>query len=144
MADETFRDDLQQKHLGRLKDQVRLVKRKNCERYEVAPIKDKLSFENGFFMVFHACKLLVQKNDGMILIGVGGPSGAGKTVLADKIFNSMPDIAVISMDNYNDSSRIVDGNFDGRSFFHLFLCEYINAKTHSLIFFSLMKVSIAK
>ncbi|KAI5419135.1 Inorganic pyrophosphatase ttm2, variant 2 [Lathyrus oleraceus] len=112
MADETFRDDLQQKHLGRLKDQVRLVKRKNCERYEVAPIKDKLSFENGFFMVFHACKLLVQKNDGMILIGVGGPSGAGKTVLADKIFNSMPDIAVISMDNYNDSSRIVDGNFD--------------------------------
>jgi hypothetical protein len=25
----------------------------------------------------------------------------------------MPDVAVISMDNYNDATRIVDGNFDG-------------------------------
>ncbi|KEH20214.1 phosphoribulokinase/uridine kinase-like protein [Medicago truncatula] len=112
MAQDTIGVDSQQKHLGRLKDQVRLVKRKDCERYEVSPIQNKLSFENGFSIVFHAFQLLVQKNDGMILIGVGGPSGAGKTVFAEKIFNSMPDIAVISMDNYNDSSRIVDGNFD--------------------------------
>ncbi|KAK2354601.1 Phosphoribulokinase / Uridine kinase family [Trifolium repens] len=112
MAQETFGDDSQEKHLGRLKEQVRLVKKKDCERYEVAPIQSKLSFENGFFIVFHACQLLIEKNDGMLLIGVGGPSGAGKTVFAEKIFNSMPDVAVISMDNYNDSSRIVDGNFD--------------------------------
>jgi len=123
MAQDTSGVDSQQKHLGRLKDQVRLVKRKDCERYEVSPIQNKLSFENGFSIVFHACQLLVQKNDGMILIGVGGPSGAGKTVFAEKIFNSMPDIAVISMDNYNDSSRIVDGNFDGKSLFHFFLCD---------------------
>jgi len=122
MAHDTIGVD-SQKHLGRLKDQVRLIKRKDCERYEVAPIQNKLSFENGFFIVFHACQLLVQKNDGMILIGVGGPSGAGKTVFAEKIFNSMPDIAVISMDNYSDSSRIVDGNFDGKSLFHPFLFD---------------------
>ncbi|KAJ8637170.1 hypothetical protein MRB53_011437 [Persea americana] len=28
------------------------------------------------------------------------------------VLNFMPSIAVISMDNYNDSSRIIDGNFD--------------------------------
>jgi hypothetical protein len=128
MAQETFGDDSQEKHLGRLKEQVRLVKKKDCERYEVAPIQSKLSFENGFFIVFHACQLLIEKNDGMLLIGVGGPSGAGKTVFAEKIFNSMPDVAVISMDNYNDSSRIVDGNFDGKSLCYLLLC-------HALAFF---------
>lgn len=123
MAQDTFGTDSQQRHLGVLKDQVRLVKRKESERYEAAPIQDQLSFENGYFIVFHACQLLAQKNDGMILVGVAGPSGAGKTVFAEKIFNSMPGIAVISMDNYNDSSRIVDGNFDGKSLFDLFLCD---------------------
>ncbi|KAJ6768573.1 INORGANIC PYROPHOSPHATASE TTM2 [Salix koriyanagi] len=41
-----------------------------------------------------------------------GPSGAGKTIFTEKILNFMPSVAVISMDNYNDSSRVVDGNFD--------------------------------
>ncbi|PHT81747.1 hypothetical protein T459_14762 [Capsicum annuum] len=97
---------------GFLKDQVRLVKRKDCDRYEIASIPDNLSFEKGFFIVIRACQLLVQKNDGLIMIGVAGPSGAGKTVFTEKIMNFMPSIAVISMDNYNDASRIVDGNFD--------------------------------
>ncbi|XWS34261.1 hypothetical protein CRYUN_Cryun21dG0025200 [Craigia yunnanensis] len=48
----------------------------------------------------------------MILVGLAGPFGAGKTVFTEKMLNFMPSIAVISMDNYNDSSRIVDGNFD--------------------------------
>ncbi|MCD7468410.1 Inorganic pyrophosphatase ttm2 [Datura stramonium] len=95
-----------------LKDQVRLVKRKDCDRYEIASIPDNLSFEKGFFIVIRAFQLLVQKNDGLIMIGVAGPSGAGKTVFTEKIMNFMPSIAVISMDNYNDASRIVDGNFD--------------------------------
>ncbi|KAB1206556.1 Uridine-cytidine kinase C [Morella rubra] len=95
-----------------LKDQVRLVKRKECERYEIAAIQDPLSFEKGFFIVIRACQLLAQKNEGIILVGLAGPSGAGKTVFTEKILNFMPSVAVISMDNYNDSSRIVDGNFD--------------------------------
>lgn len=97
-----------------LKDQVRLVKRKECERYEIAAIQDPLSFEKGFFIVIRACQLLAQKNEGIILVGLAGPSGAGKTVFTEKILNFMPSVAVISMDNYNDSSRIVDGNFDGK------------------------------
>ncbi|VFR03517.1 unnamed protein product [Cuscuta campestris] len=97
---------------GLLKDQVRLFKRKDSDRYEIVPITDNLSFEKGFFVVVRACQLLTQKNDGIILVGLAGPSGAGKTIFTENILNFMPNVAVISMDNYNDATRIVDGNFD--------------------------------
>ncbi|GAB4860937.1 Inorganic pyrophosphatase ttm1 [Ancistrocladus abbreviatus] len=97
---------------GLLRDQVQLVKKKDSDRYEIIPIEESLSFEKGFFVVIRACQLLAQKNDGIILVGVAGPSGAGKTVFTEKVLNFMPSIAVISMDNYNDASRIIDGNFD--------------------------------
>ncbi|GAB2297106.1 Inorganic pyrophosphatase ttm2 [Dionaea muscipula] len=97
---------------GLLKDQVQLVKRKDSDRYEMVPLHEPLSFEKGFFIVIRACQMLAQKNDGIILVGLAGPSGAGKTVFTEKILSFMPSIALISMDNYNDSSRIVDGNFD--------------------------------
>lgn len=143
MAKDTSDADSQHKRLGLLKDQVHLVKRKDSDRHEIAPIQDQLSFEKGFFIVIRACQLLAQKNDGIILVGVAGPSGAGKTVFTEKILNFMPSIAVISMDNYNDASRIVDGNFDGESSSGLLLCDaffyhyYFGAltgcKLHSMI-----------
>ena len=117
MAQDTSTGESNQRKPGLLKDQIRLVKRKDSDRYEIVPIQDPLSFEKGFFIVIRACQLLAQKNDGLILVGLAGPSGAGKTVFTEKILNFMPSIAVISMDNYNDSSRIIDGNFDGKIFF---------------------------
>lgn len=113
MAQDGSNAESHQKKAVLLKDQVRLVKRRDSDRHEIVPIPDPLSFDKGFFVVIRACQLLVQKNDGIILIGLAGPSGAGKTVFTEKILNFMPSIAVISMDNYNDSSRLVDGNFDG-------------------------------
>ncbi|KAJ6792745.1 uridine-cytidine kinase C-like [Iris pallida] len=97
---------------GLLRDQVQLMKRKDRGRYEIVPIQEPLSFEKGFFIVIRACQLLAQRNGGILLVGVAGPSGAGKSVFTEKILNFMPSIEVISMDNYNDASRIVDGNFD--------------------------------
>lgn len=112
MAQDSSNAESHHKKSVLLKDQVLLVKRKDSDRHEIVPIQDPLSFEKGFFVVIRACQLLAQKNDGIILIGLAGPSGAGKTIFTEKILNFMPSIAVISMDNYNDSSRVVDGNFD--------------------------------
>ncbi|KAF8399251.1 hypothetical protein HHK36_015116 [Tetracentron sinense] len=112
MTQDTSGAESPRRRLGLLRDQVQLFKRKETDRYEIVPIPDPLSFEKGFFIVIRACQLLAQKNDGIILVGVAGPSGAGKTVFTEKVLNFMPSIAVISMDNYNDSSRIIDGNYD--------------------------------
>ncbi|XAR65348.1 Uridine kinase [Bertholletia excelsa] len=112
MAQDNLTTESNERKPGLLKDQVRLVKRKDSSRYEIVSIQDPLSFEKGFFIFIRACQLLAQKNDGLILVGLAGPSGAGKTKFTEKILNFMPGIAVISMDNYNDSSRLVDGNFD--------------------------------
>ncbi|KAK9091024.1 hypothetical protein Sjap_024201 [Stephania japonica] len=112
MVKDTSGPESPHRKTGLLRDQVRLVKKRDSNRYEIVPIEDQLSFEKGFFIVIRACQLLAQKNDGLILVGIAGPSGAGKTVLTEKMLNFMPSLAVISMDNYNDSSRIIDGNFD--------------------------------
>ncbi|MQL69916.1 hypothetical protein Taro_002216, partial [Colocasia esculenta] len=112
MAQDASIIDSPRRRSGLLRDQVQLVKRKDCDRYEMVPIQEPLSFEKGFFIVIRACQLLAQKNDGIIFVGVAGPSGAGKTVFTEKVLNFMPSVAVISMDNYNDASRIIDGNFD--------------------------------
>jgi len=122
-----------------LRDKVQLVKRKDSNRYEIIRFHDPLSFEKGFFVVIRACQLLVQHNEGIIFVGVAGPSGAGKTVFTEKVVNFMPDVAVISMDNYNDATRIVDGNFDGSPNHHaicilscyLLICMPLPSQQHS-------------
>lgn len=123
--DNSISIDSPRRRSGLLRDQVQLVKKKDSDRYEIVPIPDSLSFEKGFYAVIRACQLLAQKNDGIIFVGVAGPSGAGKTVFTEKILHFMPSIAVISMDNYNDSSRIIDGNFDGIFSFLLPIYLYI-------------------
>ncbi|KAK1389877.1 inorganic pyrophosphatase TTM2 [Heracleum sosnowskyi] len=112
MTEDALSEESIQQRTGLLKDQVRLVKRKNSDRYEIVSIRDKLSYEKGFFVAIRACQLLAQRNDGLIVVGIAGPSGAGKTIFTEKILNFMPSIAVISMDNYNDATRVIDGNFD--------------------------------
>eukprot|EP00250_Pteridium_aquilinum_P020162 c24728_g1_i4 orf=666-2147(+) len=97
---------------GLLKHQLQLVKRRDCDRFEILPIEDPLSFEKGLFIFIRACQLLTQKMEGVIMVGLAGPSGAGKTVFSEKLVGFMPGITIVSMDNYNDSSRVIDGNFD--------------------------------
>ena len=46
-------------------------------------------------------------------VGLAGPSGSGKTAFSAKIKAFIPGCALLSMDNYNDGSKVIDGNFDG-------------------------------
>lgn len=50
-------------------------------------------------------------------IGLAGPSGSGKTAFSEKVRSFIPGCALLSMDNYNDASRLIDGNFDGDPLF---------------------------
>ena len=70
------------------------------------------SFDKGFFLFIRAMQLLASRNDGVVVIGLAGPSGSGKTVFSEKIRSFIPGVAVISMDMYNDGSKVVDNNFD--------------------------------
>ena len=46
-------------------------------------------------------------------VGLAGPSGSGKTAFSEKIKSFIPGCALLSMDHYNDGSKVIDGNFDG-------------------------------
>lgn len=70
------------------------------------------SFDKGFFLFIRAMQLLASRNEGVVVIGLAGPSGSGKTVFSEKIRSFIPGVAVISMDMYNDGSKVVDNNFD--------------------------------
>lgn len=101
-----------------LRDKVRLVKRKDSAgRYEIVPIDDPLTFEKGFCAFVRACQLLSQKNDGLILVGLAGLSGAGKSVFTEKISNFLRSIAIINMDSYIDGARATGRDFDGMTCF---------------------------
>lgn len=43
-------------------------------------------------------------------VGLGGASGSGKTAFSERVKGFMPGLAVISMDNYNDASKLVRGH----------------------------------
>lgn len=118
--------DLPLKRSGLLRDQIRLVKKDDSELYEIVPIPDSLSFEKGLYAVLRACQLLAERNDGIMFVGIAGPSGAGKSVFTEKILRLMPSSAVIAMDDYIDSSRIIDGNFDGLFSFALHTLSLCN------------------
>ncbi len=63
-----------------------------------------------------------------IQVGLAGASGSGKTTFSNKLQSLLPGIIVLSMDMYNDSSKVVDGNFDGtvlNVFLPCMLCKHV-------------------
>ncbi|KAK9917284.1 hypothetical protein WJX75_002761 [Coccomyxa subellipsoidea] len=99
---------------GLLKDQLELVKIQvdGRTRYGIKQIDEKLSFDKGFYVFIRAIQALTSHNQGVIVVGLAGPSGSGKTAFSEKVQDFMPGCAVLSLDNYNDASRLIDGNFD--------------------------------
>ncbi|CAL8463321.1 g2855 [Coccomyxa elongata] len=97
-----------------LKDQLDLVKYQvdGRTRYTIKPIEDKLSFDKGFYVFIRAVQALTNHNQDVVVVGLAGPSGSGKTAFSEKVQAFMPGCSVLSLDNYNDASRLIDGNFD--------------------------------
>ena len=101
---------------GLIKDALRLVTKKTRDgatRAEIARVDEQLSFDKGFYLTIRAIQLLkASAPERTIVVGVAGPSGAGKTVFTSKIQEFMPGAVTLSMDMYNDSSMLLEGNFD--------------------------------
>ncbi|KAK3276129.1 hypothetical protein CYMTET_15774, partial [Cymbomonas tetramitiformis] len=98
-----------------LKNQIRTVNTyddKGNFLVELEHLDHELSFDKGLFMFIRAVQILRQACDGIVVVGLAGPSGAGKTVFSHKVRSFLPDCAHIEMDMYNDGSKVVDANFD--------------------------------
>jgi uridine kinase len=53
-----------------------------------------------------------QGYDGILVVGLAGPSGAGKTVFSTKVRSFLPGTCHLQMDMFNDGTKVVDNNFD--------------------------------
>ncbi|XP_071741125.1 uncharacterized protein [Rutidosis leptorrhynchoides] len=65
------------------------------------------SFDRGYYLLVKSIQELRSKKDGIVAVGIGGPSGSGKSSLAEKVA-SVIGCCVISMENYRTGSD--DGN----------------------------------
>jgi len=84
-----------------------------ASEYFILPRTETFSFDKGFFLAVKAIQLLRQKNGRTTIVGIAGPSGSGKTSLSQKILSVISKSALVTMDNYLDSSRkIIDENYD--------------------------------
>lgn len=70
-----------------------------------------VSFDHGYFLTVRAIQELRDKKRGSVLVGIGGPSGSGKSSLATKVASVLGG-AVVTMENYHDPSLFVDDNSD--------------------------------
>ncbi|KAL3688676.1 hypothetical protein R1sor_014985 [Riccia sorocarpa] len=71
-----------------------------------------VSFDHGYFMTVRAIQELREKKRGSVAVGIGGPSGSGKSSLATKIASVLGG-CLIPMDNYYDPLLASD---DGNDF----------------------------
>ncbi|XP_011070624.1 uncharacterized protein LOC105156246 [Sesamum indicum] len=58
-----------------------------------------VSFDHGYYLLVKSIQELRSKKDGVVTVGIGGPSGSGKSSLAEKVA-SVIGCTVISMENY--------------------------------------------
>jgi uridine kinase/adenylate cyclase class IV len=75
-------------------------------------LTNELSFDKGIYVVIRAIQMLSEYNQDTIVLAIAGPSGSGKSTFTDKVKALLPGCVVLSMDSYNDGSKVIDGNFD--------------------------------
>ncbi|KAJ3679486.1 hypothetical protein LUZ60_017497 [Juncus effusus] len=68
-----------------------------------------VSFDHGYYLLIKAIQELRERKDGQIVaVGIGGPSGSGKSSLAEKVASVLGCVVILSMEDYRTGSD--DGN----------------------------------
>ncbi|GAM19408.1 hypothetical protein SAMD00019534_025830 [Acytostelium subglobosum LB1] len=80
--------------------------------YEMKPVPNTLSFDQGFFHAIRAIELLTEHDkQRVVVIGIAGPVGAGKTTLAHKI-SSLVNAIVFDLQDFIRIDMVKDNNYD--------------------------------
>lgn len=58
------------------------------------------SFDRGYYLLVKSIQELRSKKEGIVAVGIGGPSGSGKSSLAEKVASVIGCSVIISMENY--------------------------------------------
>ena len=81
-----------------LKDQLEIIRTKGPDgspRYGIKPLPSEVPFDKGLFVFVRAVQLLTSRNKDTIVVGLAGPSGAGKTAFAKKIRNEVCAVVIV-------------------------------------------------
>jgi len=80
---------------------------------ELVPLQQELSFEKGLFVVVRAIQLLTQAQPGrVVVVGLAGPSGAGKTELSRRLRELLPGSTALTLDNFLNTETLLENNYD--------------------------------
>ncbi|PUZ46406.1 hypothetical protein GQ55_7G074800 [Panicum hallii var. hallii] len=71
------------------------------------------SFDRGYYLLVKAIQELRARKDGhVVTVGIGGPTGSGKTSLAEKVASVLGCVVIVSMEDYRTGAGGDDGNSD--------------------------------
>jgi uridine kinase len=69
------------------------------------------SFDRGFYLLVKAIQELRERKDGLVVtVGIGGPTGSGKTSLAEKVASVLGCVVIVSMEDYRTVAGADDGS----------------------------------
>jgi len=90
-----------------------VYKDEKTQQYELEPINEELSFDQGFFYAVRAIQELKRwrGEDKVICVGIAGPAGAGKTFLAKRLAELVRGL-VINMERFVRVENVIDQNFE--------------------------------
>lgn len=85
--------------------------RRGTARMELVPKHEKVNFDRGLNLAVSAVQTLLKENGGPVIIGVGGPSGSGKSNFARKLAD-LVECYLLSLENYYKEDLVDDTNYD--------------------------------
>ncbi|CAN6242304.1 unnamed protein product [Urochloa humidicola] len=72
-----------------------------------------VSFDRGYYLLVKAIQELRARKDGhVVTVGIGGPTGSGKTSLAEKVASVLGCVVIVSMEDYRTGAGGDDGSSD--------------------------------